>query len=93
MQNGRILLEMRDDVAIMTLNDPANLVRVVGHQGPHPQEYHQLVWEELSLATKGVAANSPAFREALRKALAKLAKEIQTPRTRLNQLVTGGGSK
>jgi hypothetical protein len=32
----------------MSLDDPANLVYLVGHQGPHPMEYHQEVYESLA---------------------------------------------
>jgi len=73
----------------MSLQDPENLVRVKAHQGPHPQAYHETVLEELRKATKGRTAGTPAFREALKSALASLAQEIQTPGTKLNGLVTG----
>src|SRR4028119_553399 len=41
------------DRAGMSLNDPANTVRVKGHRGPHPQEYHERIYERLDEATKG----------------------------------------
>jgi RHS repeat-associated protein len=37
----------------MTLDEASNKIAVLGHQGPHPGEYHQLVYDRLSLATRG----------------------------------------
>jgi hypothetical protein len=41
------------DKAGMSLNDPANIVRVKGHKGPHPVEYHQRILDRLTGAMKG----------------------------------------
>jgi HNH/ENDO VII superfamily nuclease len=73
----------------MDLQDPENLVKVRAHQGPHPKAYHELVLETLRRATRDCKAGTPAFREALKRALAELATKIQTPGTQLNGLVTG----
>jgi hypothetical protein len=71
----------------MTLDDPANKLPLPGHYGPHPEQYHQLVYKELTTATKA-CRSVVECRERLREALKELAKEIATPGTELNQLVT-----
>jgi hypothetical protein len=73
----------------MTLDDPANLVRVPGHRGPHPEEYHEVVLRALREETKGISPHTELFRNALKRALARLAEELQTPGSRLNRMVTG----
>jgi hypothetical protein len=76
------------DMAGMSLDDPANIVRVRGHQGPHPKEYHKRIFERLSGATRGCRTMHQC-REALTAELHKLGQEIATPGTKLNRLVTG----
>jgi hypothetical protein len=71
----------------MTLDDPANKMPLEGHYGPHPERYHQLVLKELSDAT-ATCRSVVACRAKLKEALRELAKEIATPGTELNQLVT-----
>jgi hypothetical protein len=71
----------------MSLNDPANKVRVKGHQGPHPQEYHERIHERLDEATKGCSSIEQC-RKALTAELERLAKQISTEDTTLNKLVT-----
>jgi A nuclease family of the HNH/ENDO VII superfamily with conserved AHH len=71
----------------MSLEDPANKMPLRGHYGPHPQRYHEIVYEELLKATK-VCRSVVVCREKLREALQGLAREISTPGTELNQLVT-----
>jgi HNH/ENDO VII superfamily nuclease len=77
----------------MTLQDPENLVRVEAHQGPHPEEYHQQVREALQRETGGIKPFTDQYREALKRALAKLANQIQAPGSRLNQLVAGATTR
>ncbi|HYV47417.1 MAG TPA: AHH domain-containing protein [Myxococcaceae bacterium] len=77
----------------MSLQDPENLVRVKAHQGPHPRAYHEEVMKQIRLAIKGHTEGTPSYREALKRALADLAREIQTPGTVLNQLVTGASTE
>jgi len=72
----------------MSLNDPVNIVRVKGHKGPHPQEYHEAIFQRLSDATEGCRTMQQC-REALTAELSRLGKEIATPGTELNKLVTG----
>ncbi|XXF78218.1 AHH domain-containing protein [Myxococcaceae bacterium GXIMD 01537] len=75
------------DRAGMSLNDPANIVHVQGHKGPHPREYHEEVFERLSEATEDCLTLQQC-RAALTTELRRLAREIATPGTRLNKLVT-----
>lgn len=75
------------DKAGMTLNDPANLVRVKGHKGPHPEEYHREVFDRLNAAT-ATCRSVPECRNALTVELRELAREVSTPGTRLNLLIT-----
>jgi hypothetical protein len=71
----------------MTLDDPANQLPLPGHYGPHPQRYHEIVHEELNKAT-AACRSVVDCRERLTRALKALAKDIATPGTELNQLVT-----
>ncbi len=71
----------------MTLDDPANTLPLPGHYGPHPERYHQIVLKELTEAT-GTCRTVVECRQALTGALRELARQIATPGTELNQLVT-----
>jgi hypothetical protein len=71
----------------MTLDEAENIVPILGHKGPHPERYHQLIFDALNKATRrcrSVAQCQAALKEELR----RLAKEIATPGTELHQLVT-----
>jgi hypothetical protein len=71
----------------MSMEDPANKMPLQGHYGPHPRRYHEIVHEELDAAT-ATCRSVAECREALTRALKALAREISTPGTELNQLVT-----
>jgi len=71
----------------MSMEDPANKMPLPGHYGPHPERYHQIVYNELDNAT-ATCRSVMECREALTVALRKLAKQIATPGTELNRLVT-----
>jgi hypothetical protein len=71
----------------MSMEDPANKMPLQGHYGPHPQRYHEIVLKTLDDATK-TCRSVVECREALTGALKRLAKQISTPGTELNQLVT-----
>lgn len=58
-----------------------------GHYGPHPRQYHEIVYEELRSATR-TCRSVVDCRKRLTEALRELAKDIATPGTELNQLVT-----
>ncbi len=73
----------------MSLDDPANKIRVMGHKGPHPQEYHERVYRRLVDATRRCRTIQQC-QEALKTELKALAKEITTENTLLNKLVTEG---
>jgi hypothetical protein len=75
------------DRAGMSLNDPANKVRIRGHRGPHPQEYHEEVYERLDRATS-MCRTLQQCQQALTAELQRLAREISEPGSRLNKLVT-----
>ncbi|HYO70278.1 MAG TPA: AHH domain-containing protein, partial [Archangium sp.] len=79
------------DKAGISMEDPANKVPVVGHKGPHPEEYHQIVYDELYRATES-CPDKQACARALRQALQKLAEEILTEGSRLNRLLTKGAA-
>jgi len=75
------------DRAGMSLNDPANIVRIRGHKGPHPEEYHREVFKRLNEAVEDCSSIKQC-RESLTKALKGLADEIATEGTKLNKLIT-----
>jgi hypothetical protein len=77
--------EIFDDAGV-SLQDPRNKVVVAGHKGPHPKEYHELVFNRLTEATDGLTGT--AARDALLKELDILGNEIATPGTKLHGLVT-----
>ncbi len=71
----------------MSMQDPANKMPLPGHYGPHPQQYHEIVFKILDDAT--ATCRSVAECQAkLKWALSELGKQIATPGTELNQLVT-----
>jgi hypothetical protein len=74
----------------MSIKDPENIAPTMGHQGPHPERYHQIVYRRLDEAT-AECRSIEACRAALTDALKKLAKEITTQGSELNQLVTRVG--
>ena len=73
----------------MRMKDRENIVPVQGHRGPHPQRYHQIVYERLQRAL-GDCRSIADCRARLLPALDDLAKQIATPGTELNRLVTLG---
>ncbi|QRK05266.1 AHH domain-containing protein [Archangium violaceum] len=75
------------DKAGMSMQDPANKVRIPGHRGPHPKEYHEEVFERLEDAVKWCETTAQC-REALTRELHKLASELGKVGSRLNKLVT-----
>jgi len=76
----------------MKLNDPANRLPIQGHRGPHPERYHRIVYDRVTRATAG-CRSMDICRAKLTQALEKLAQEIRTPGTELNQLVTQGSPR
>jgi filamentous hemagglutinin len=70
----------------MSLQDDANLVKVIDHAGPHPELYHEVVYRRLIDATKGLAGS--AYKDALISQLTRMANELRTPGSLLNKLAT-----
>ncbi len=75
------------DRAGMSLDDAENTIRVPGHKGPHPQEYHEEIFERLRSAL-GKCRSHQQCRESLVGELRVLARELSTSGTPLNHLVT-----
>jgi len=75
------------DQAGLSMENKANIVSVYGHVGPHPEEYHSRVYEELREATLGCNSTEDC-RAKLVAALTRLAKEVATPGSNLNDLIT-----
>ncbi|MFP2902053.1 AHH domain-containing protein [Corallococcus sp. 4LFB] len=71
----------------MSLNDTANLVRINGHRGPHPAEYHQAVLNRISKAM-GKCRGVAQCRTALMDVLTAIAEELTTAGTRMRKLIT-----
>ncbi|HEY6124690.1 MAG TPA: AHH domain-containing protein, partial [Steroidobacteraceae bacterium] len=71
----------------MTLDDLANKVDVPGHRGPHPQSYHQAVFDRLTGATRGLSGD--AYSSAFRAELAAIGRDASTAGHALNKLLTG----
>ncbi|OJH33920.1 AHH domain-containing protein [Cystobacter ferrugineus] len=71
----------------MSMEDTANKVRIPGHKGPHPEEYHQEVYERLEKAVRR-CKTTVQCREALTRELGKLAEQIKYVGSMLNKLVT-----
>ncbi|HLM44087.1 MAG TPA: AHH domain-containing protein [Myxococcaceae bacterium] len=79
------------DKAGMSMEDPANKLKLSGHYGPHPEEYHQAVFNHLDKAT-ATCPSQQACALALRQALRELAAEISTQGSRLYMLLTRGAA-
>ena len=75
------------DRAGMSLDAPTNKVRIPGHKGPHPREYHEEIFERLDRATS-VCRTVQQCQQSLSAELGRLARELSTPGSRLNKLVT-----
>jgi filamentous hemagglutinin len=74
------------DQAGMSMNDGDNVVDVIDHAGPHPEAYHQEVYNRLQNATAGLSGAE--YASALRGALQSIGRELATPGSPLNLLVT-----
>ncbi|HEY4197938.1 MAG TPA: AHH domain-containing protein, partial [Mucilaginibacter sp.] len=65
-----------------------NLVEVINHAGPHPEAYHQLVFDRLTAATIGLPTNSSIYTAAVSQTLQAIGKEAQTIGSQVNILLT-----
>ncbi|MGZ3459488.1 MAG: AHH domain-containing protein [Archangium sp.] len=71
----------------MSLEDPANIVYLRGHKGPHPEEYHSELFRRLDDALRNCRTQAEC-RAKLVRALDKIAGEVCTPGSELNRLAT-----
>ena len=71
----------------MGLDSDINLVRVVGHKGPHGDRYSRIVLSRLTEAIKGRKPHTAAYKEALTKELGKLRLDVNDPSNELFELV------
>ncbi|WP_368668586.1 AHH domain-containing protein [Myxococcus sp. AB025B] len=71
----------------MKLEDPENIIEVVGHKGPHPQPYHEFVLARLTQGL-GSCTKVAECRKALTQELRALAREAATRGTEINRLLT-----
>ncbi|MBK8252064.1 MAG: VCBS repeat-containing protein [Polyangiaceae bacterium] len=69
----------------MTLDDAANQVRVPGHKGPHPQAYHQAVYDRLEAATDGLTGEE--YSKAFKAELDAIRTELQTDGSTMQKLL------
>jgi RHS repeat-associated protein len=70
----------------MSLDDGLNKIYISGHRGPHPEAYHEAVFERLTTATRGLSGD--AYGRAFRSELEAIGKEAATPGSNLNRLLT-----
>jgi hypothetical protein len=71
----------------MSLDAAENLVYLKGHQGPHPEAYHERVYEQLQVAVAHCRTQKQC-QTALVEALRDLADELCTPGSWLHRVVT-----
>ncbi|MFY1825318.1 AHH domain-containing protein [Myxococcus fulvus] len=76
----------------MKLDDPANLVRIKGHQGPHPREYHEAVFERIERMTRQCRGTARC-RALLVEELAQIARELVREGSVLRTLITKGSQE
>jgi len=79
--------EVLFDRAGMSMNDPANIVFLVGHQGPHPEEYHEEVYKRLEAALGRCRAKAEC-RARLVEEFDGIAATLCKPGSKLHKLVT-----
>ncbi|MPV86500.1 hypothetical protein GCU85_07115 [Cardiobacteriales bacterium ML27] len=72
----------------LDLDDAVNKVAIPGHKGPHPEAYHSYVHKELLSATRGLKANSDAYRNAVTGTLDRIKTEATTVGSQVNRWLT-----
>ncbi|NVJ09263.1 AHH domain-containing protein [Myxococcus sp. AM001] len=80
------------DKAGMSLNDPVNLIRIKGHQGSHPREYHEIVHGRLLEVVQGCRGVAMC-RRALERELAAIARELVRDGSKLRGLLRKGSGE
>jgi HNH/ENDO VII superfamily nuclease len=71
----------------MSLDDPANIVHLVGHLGPHPEEYHKAIYRLLREAVSNCQTQAECKRKLI-ETLDKIASDICAPDSKFNKLLT-----
>jgi hypothetical protein len=71
----------------MKLSDPENQIRIKGHEGPHPREYHQEVYKRIQKVMRGCRGTTQC-RTALVGELTLIAQDLTTVGNKLWKLVT-----
>jgi hypothetical protein len=85
-------LKVLFDKVGLSMDSKYNRVKVFGHVGPHPPEYHQIVFDRLRTVFSRCSAYQECRAEFIRE-LERLGAEIATPGSALNDLVTRGCGK
>jgi RHS repeat-associated protein len=70
----------------MDLEHSFNKWKIPSHKGPHPEAYHQAVYDRLLAATRGLSGTQ--YRQALQEELRQIGLEAATPGSPLNRLLT-----
>ena len=76
------------DNAGMRMGAEENQVLMEAHYGPHPETYHQIVYDRLNGAVQGYAPGSAEYAAAFRNELAIIKEELSQPGSFLYRLVT-----
>ena len=71
----------------MSLEDPANIIYLRDHKGPHPEAYHRRIFERLGAAL-GTCRTRAECRAKLVDELDRIAGEVCTPGSALHKLAT-----
>ncbi|PTL77722.1 AHH domain-containing protein [Vitiosangium sp. GDMCC 1.1324] len=77
------------DKAGMSMDDPANKIQIKGHKGPHPEKYHQRVYDRLFRAT-AKCRSTLQCRDALIEELRRLAQELSDENSEIYKLLVEG---
>lgn len=84
------LFERLFSQAGLSMEHVANKVRIRGHQGPHPREYHEAVLKRLTDRMRG-CRGAAQCRAALIEELRAIAQIVMTPGSTLRNLLTKSG--
>ncbi|MFL5354733.1 AHH domain-containing protein [Archangium sp.] len=81
--------EILFELAGMSLEAKENLIYLKGHQGPHPEQYHQEIHRRLQ-SVLAECRDEKQCRSLLADELKRIADEVCTPGTELHRLLTNG---
>ena len=78
------------DKAQLDIDGPDNKVYVPNHKGPHPDEYHEYVYNKLKRATKGIdpKKSQEQYQMAVKSTLKEIASEAQEVGSQVNKWLT-----